>query len=303
MDNYITELNQFGIIEINGEDATAFLQAQLTSDLHHLNDQGVQFSAWCNPQGKIISNFILVRQSSAYYLILAADMAATVCRRLAMYVLRSRVSIINRSNELRCHGLVGEALSFIDKQPELIAQCIRITLPDRFNHRVMIISPVATSSFVSHLVSAELTHVDSTNWQIADILAGIAWITENTSEMVIPQELELDKLNGLSLDKGCFPGQEVIARLHYRGTVKYGLYRGECISPDLKIQAANKLYTSSAGESCGMIINILDDGTQHLHMLAIINHHHATLGLYYLDQERSISIKFTAATPQSASRV
>jgi tRNA-modifying protein YgfZ len=302
MDSFITKLSQFGVIEIKGEDAADFLQAQLTSDVLQLKQRQWQFSAWCNPQGRIIANFICLRFGNGFVLLLAADLVATVCRRLGMYVLRSRVTILNRSDDITCYGLSGEAVSLFKKLFASDGNYMQVDLPDRANPRTIILETAAPTPSLMELLPSDLSRVNNViNWQLMDIRAGNAWITDKISELIIPQELALDKVNGLSLEKGCFPGQEIIARLHYRGKVKYGIYLGECVIPEYIPDEGAKLYTTQKRESCGTIINILKDGNSHLLILAIINHQHASLHKYYLENDHALNINFTAATQQAPS--
>jgi hypothetical protein len=294
VETFFTRLTRSGILTIYGEDAADFLQSQLTSDINLLQEGGSQISAWCNPKGRIIANFYIARRDNVYYVLMPAELVEPVHRRLSMYILRSRVRIENKSEDLVAHGLGGEKISpaadYLN-QPE---DCVPVKVPDNSLPRIIIMNPV--NSTTVQKISSSNKSIGLPEWQLMDIDAGIPWITEQTSEMIIPQEMEMEKLDGLSLNKGCFPGQEVIARIHYRGTMKYGLYLGAEKPASIAPAAGAKLYTPDKGESCGTVINVGNDRDHKCHILAVLKHAYANLGNYIFN-DIPLTITFKPAHP------
>jgi tRNA-modifying protein YgfZ len=292
--NLISKLNQFGVLEIAGEDATDFLQSQLTSDVKELGNKEWQFSAWCNAKGRVIANFFVVRFQNSYFLILPEVLIDTVSKRLTMYILRSKVSISNRTNDMSCYGLHDEAIRNLESYPGFNDNYLRIDITDSLYKRVIIVSTTSLPAD-DKLITSEAPIVDNSTWQAMDIQAGIPWISNNTTEMIIPQELGLDNLRGLSLNKGCYPGQEIIARLHYRGKVKQGLYIGKGQHSNLLPETGEKLYTSDVEESCGTIINLIQEDDGQLLIMAVLNHIYSNQDSYNLENKLQINVKFSAA--------
>jgi folate-binding protein YgfZ len=297
VENNISKLNHIGILEVNGDDSSNFLQSQLTSDINDVDDKNWQFSAWCNPQGRIISNFIVYRSDKTYYLLLPIALVEPVRSRLSMYILRSKTKVINKSNEISCYGVYSKDISTLDNQPGLKNNFFRIDISDKLYQRNIII-PVQSVSIETELLSSDINTIDNITWQTMDLNAGIPWITENTSETIIPQELELSKLDGLSLNKGCFPGQEIIARLHYRGKVKHGLFIGNTKHSNFIPNEGAKLYAESGKELCGTILNIVTNEKGHMQILAVVNLLNKNLDIYYLENNITLNVKFSTTNYQ-----
>ncbi|MGY8815046.1 MAG: CAF17-like 4Fe-4S cluster assembly/insertion protein YgfZ [Gammaproteobacteria bacterium] len=297
MKNIISTLYHIGILEVNGDDSSNFLQSQLTSDINKVDDKSWQFSAWCNPQGRIISNFILYRSNKTYYLLLPISLVEAVRKRLSMYIFRSKVSVTNKSNDMSSYGVYSKDMSTIENLPGLKDNFINIDISDNHYQRNIII-PLQSTSIEAGLTSSDITTIDNITWQTMDVNVGIPWITMNTTETTIPQELDLNKLDGLSLNKGCFPGQEIIARLHYRGKVKHGLFMGEIQHSDYIPHEGEKLYAENGKELCGTILNIVSNKNGHMQILAVVNLMKNNLETYYLENNNTLNAKFSTTNYQ-----
>lgn len=302
MQNFIVEL-PFGIIEISGEDAGDFLHAHCTSDVSLVTELQSQFSAWCNPQGRVIANFFILRLRGAYLLILPEDLTARVHQGLSMYILRSRVTIADKSDLYRCIGLCGSKTigwfeNIIEKHPNP-DQLVILDMPVDHGRRSLSIDMTQNNILISSIPDSGIETADTQTWNKMDIQAGLAWIDSNTSELVIPQEIYLDLLGGLSYDKGCYPGQEVIAKLHYRGQLKNRLYHG-IIEPDaIQVQAGVKLYSENGARKAGTVINVLTDDESRQLILAVVNTELAENSNFNLEDGQSVQIRFV--TPGSFS--
>lgn len=257
----ISPLTHLGLIECSGDDARTFLQNQLTSDVSHLETGSVQHSSWCSPKGRMLANFVLYRRDTGYLVLLSADLQEFIQKRLQIYVLRSKVKISNRSANHELIGLSGP-------QAEAALQSAELPVPaspmqtaavnnatvlrlDKTRFVVVVASESATS--VWNALSTHAKAAGTAAWQWLDIQAGLPLITGATKEAFVPQMANLDKIGGVSFHKGCYPGQEVVARTQYLGKVKrhlYSFHASSPILPGMQVSAAE-----SPEHSCGMVAN------------------------------------------------
>jgi tRNA-modifying protein YgfZ len=269
-------LSGFALLAINGNDRHAFLHSQLINDLNLIEEPAAQLSAWCNPKGQVISNFLIINTGISYLLIFRKDLKKFVKKRLRMFVMRSDVTIENitdlspliglantNSNNLSSLGLDMPTNS---GQVHATDGLIIICHPDNSN-RYLITGSI--ESLINKLpeLNKSLTMTSSSAWNLLDIFSGLPWITSNTKELFLPQMLNLDVLNGLSYQKGCYPGQEVIARLHYRGEVKKRL---QIINSEVKLNVGGNIYEDQSENKVGTIINHEKHSDGNFYGLAVI---------------------------------
>ena len=253
---FLTDLSQDGLIRVSGADAVAFLQGQLSTDVEILTPGSSQLSSWSNAKGRVVTVLRLFRRDGDIYLSLRASLLAPVQRRLGMYVLRSKVKLEGAGDTLARLGLCGsDAANVLQKagiKPSAETngvtetgglQVIRLhgELP-----RYLIVGlaePMATLR--KQLESAGANPGDDIGWALAKIQAGEPTIYPETTEHFVAQMLDLDTLGAIDFKKGCYIGQEVIARAHYRGGVKRHLVRATSRStvplrPGADIHAVNQ---------------------------------------------------------------
>src|ERR687895_1113575 len=234
--NIIADLSHYGLIEITGKDAEIFLAAQFTSDVRQVSESTSQLSAWCTPQGRVLAVFRIFRRAGAYYLLLPGELLQPILRRLRMYILRSDVRLADASSTLVRIGLSGPALPgfLAEAFKELPAnpnQCLQngaytlLCLPGSSARFIVISDPGAAKKlWLDRQENAIPTGAGP--WTLLEILAGIPSVHPKTTEAFLPQMLNLEALGGLCFSKGCYPGQEIIARLQYRGQLKRRMYLG-----------------------------------------------------------------------------
>lgn len=229
-------LDHLTSIKITGDDATEFLQGQLTNDINKL-DSNWHYSGYCSPKGRLLALFQLWRTNDAIYALTESSITEAVIKRLRMYVMRSKVTIeVLESSEV--HGFKNiEALSEV--APELaialnqddttmtsssntVAESFALAMPQN-DARVMLINLVENRAAKMSNNAPVLT-LSSEQWVANDIQNGLAQITEKSSELFIPQMLNLDIVGGISFKKGCYTGQEIVARMHYLGKLKQRMY-------------------------------------------------------------------------------
>ncbi len=256
-DNVIADLSRLDVLEISGKDATEFLHGQLTGDVSALDANALQANAWCNIKGRVIVSFLLYRNDDRYYLLLENDMTGLVIKRLQMFILRSDVSIDNRSDELLRIGIRGESVhTALQGYIDTIAAdtTVNILPVQDSTPRSIILLPLEQARTLWQKLTEQAVPVGSSAWSLCDIQTGIAWIGKKGSEEFLPQSLDLDLTGGLSFDKGCYPGQEIIARMHFRGKLKQRLFLAE-VSISALPEIKTKLYVSAAKQHVGMVVN------------------------------------------------
>ncbi len=237
----LTPLPLTSVLSIKGQDALTFLQGQTTCDVRLLQPCSFSPGAFCNPQGRVIANFWMLRDERGFRLLIAADLVEKLAQRLRLYILRSKVALA--IDELALFGVtVADSDSLKGVLPHLpqahgaavyAHRLFWLKMPPP-GERWLVLGPSdAAQTMWLRLVDTQgAEEFPATYWQLQDIRAGLATVTAATSESFLPQMLNLDLIGGISFAKGCYTGQEIIARSHYRGQIKRRLYRLGLSHPD-----------------------------------------------------------------------
>jgi hypothetical protein len=259
--NTISDLSYLAIIEISGADAELFLNAQFTSNIKKLSEHQLQFSAWCNPKGQVKTSFYIFRHADNFYILLPEGLKVTFLKQLSMYILRADVQLTDQSDSLARFGLcleksdVGQS-DILNQLPDNLAvlplAATETELSSR-QPRYIIVTDIEQAKSVQDTLTEQLTDADSSVWKGLDIQAGIPWLTQETSEKFLPQMLNLDLMGALDYQKGCYPGQEIIARLHYRGQLKRRLCLATCTT-DTYPESGDPVL-SPENKTVGTVIN------------------------------------------------
>jgi folate-binding protein YgfZ len=223
----ITSLEDLAALAVRGPDAATFLQGQLSQDMEQLPERGAVFAGLHNPLGRCLALLRLFHLGSDQILVvLPAELSGVVQAHLTRYVLRAKARIEDSNSSWRCYGLTGP-------DAEAAAET-RIHLPlDHAGFRQLIVAPRGEPLPQGHVASRE-------EWRIQDIEAGLPEVFSATSGEFVAQMLNLDAINAISFDKGCYTGQEIIARAHYRGQVKRRMQlfhtdHAELLAPGMRI--------------------------------------------------------------------
>jgi folate-binding protein YgfZ len=225
----LVNLDDLDLIQVTGIDSFDFLQSQLTADLKNLSLAPVlstktMLSGFCTPQGRLLASFWISRSEIAgediFYLWISKDIAESFVKRLKMFVLRSKVLINYQPNRYKVYGFFGdpEELSGLlpDKNNSITNHISNVNLNNQiFNRSLIAILNDKSSELINN-------HLDF--WMLLEVLSGIPRITDATKDHFVPQMINFESLNGVGFQKGCYPGQEIIARSQYRGTIKRRLY-------------------------------------------------------------------------------
>ncbi len=257
----LTPLPPTAVLRIRGKDAQTFLQGQTTCDLRQVTSAHSRLGAFCNPQGRVIATFRILRRETGFLLLLAADLLAKVAQRLRLYVLRSQVEIA--AGDLALFGVTtaqpGLLRKILDQPPQTSGAVIQahsldwLRMPPPGERWLVLGNPDVVQTMWLRMVEAlGAAESPATYWQLQDIRAGLPTVTAATSEEFLPQMLNLDLLGGISFDKGCYTGQEVIARTHYLGQVKRRLYQAGLVSLHTPAPGAKLV---AEGETVGQVVN------------------------------------------------
>jgi hypothetical protein len=229
----ICPLTSLGLLHVAGDDAVAFLQNQLTADVAGLEPAASALAAWCNAKGRARAVFRVVPSDTGMLLLADADLIEAIRPTLQLFILRSQVALTDLRPDERALGMAGPAAASLLSEaagtlPAQAGDVVRagdlhvIALPGAADLRYLVIAQLAAlrTRFGHALVEGSEDF-----WRLQSIRAGLPELTREVSESVVPTMLNLEPLGGISYDKGCYPGQEVIARMHYRGQLKRRLYR------------------------------------------------------------------------------
>lgn len=224
---------------VTGEDAESFLQNLLTNDVKAAQPGQAQLNAFCQAKGRILAIFWLVRRGNDFVLLLPADQADFLAQRLTMFKLRSKVDI------------------------KVMADCLVITLPNNYEHAginakidealtIALLPSEDLDSTLTQLKHAGLTQQASHPWQQVLLNNGYPMIFADSRERFTAQQVNLDLAGGVSFRKGCYPGQEVVARLHYLGEAKRRLFIGEVATTKLPPPGTD--INNADGEVAGQLV-------------------------------------------------
>ena len=240
-----TRLPFFGVVRVSGEDRASFLHGQLSNDINHLNENTACYATYNTPKGRVLANMIVLNRGEDLLLIMAQDLTEAIVKRLRMFVLRAKV-IFEPLPDFAVAGELDETAS-----PSPAAEPA-LSFPAQADDGVYtIILPHSGRLKIGEAgLLPEYDTAAENAWNLHEIRSGYAWISTATKETAVAQMLNQHIIGGVHFKKGCYPGQEIIARAQYRGQVKRGLavLRGD------SLEAAG-VAVQNGGEEAGQIIN------------------------------------------------
>ncbi len=260
MPNTLISLSHHGLLKISGSDAQKFLQGQLTCDVTKLQDTTSCMGAHCNPQGRIISLFYLFQWQEAYYLVMLREMIPIALHALKKYAIFYKTELNDVSNLFEIVGMTTTNT--------LVTNSI-VTIPVTATRHMIIREKQENTE-------PEKFHAHDDEWLCLDITDGIPHIHPATSSKFLPHELNLPALHAVSFDKGCYTGQEIIARMHYRGKLKQQLKSIILTEPLPQPPIIGADLSQQLGDQQKMIGTIVDVCPQHpgynqYHVLMVTN--------------------------------
>ena len=257
------ELTHLGVLQATGADASGFLQGQLTNDIRDLDNGASQLGAYCSHKGRMMAIMRLLRHGDDILMLLPPERIEPVMTRLRMFVLMSKVELANISDSFRAIGLTGQSAAALlgnDAPAEIDAvTCaddgvciIRLASEKDDLPRFML---TGSNSALDNRISQfgdDVETGDLNDWLLQEIRAGLPMVFEQTVEAFVPQMANMHLVNGVSFTKGCYTGQEVVARMQYLGSLKRRMYRvaidGECPAPGTDLHAPGSKSAQGAGK-------------------------------------------------------
>lgn len=239
-------LSDHGLIRASGEEAASFLHNLLTNDINHLPANGARHAALCTAKGRMIASFLIWREGPDFLLLLSADILPGILKKLSMYILRSKVKLADVSTERKLIGVLDGDIGPAESMTTAAWEGGTVIRLDA--GRAMLSLPVG-APLPQGGRAGELAE-----WHLAEIRAGQPRIVAATQELFTPQmvNFELPAVGGVSFQKGCYPGQEIVARTQYLGKVKRRMYR---VKLDEAFPPGTNVFTPEAGDQhCGSIV-------------------------------------------------
>jgi tRNA-modifying protein YgfZ len=246
-------LIHWGLMRARGADATQFLQGQLTNDLLGMPEGSARLAGFCSAKGRLQASFIVWKLAPDELLLAcSASVLPATLKRLSMFVMRAQCKLSDASAELTLHGAVGAAASgLVGDRGEWCTRAVEggtlVRLPDvdGIARCMLALDPNATPPQPSTL------SLDA--WRWLEVRSGLPLIEAATAEQFVPQMLNYELVGGVDFQKGCYPGQEIVARSQYRGTIKRRMFFFTCDAPALAGQEV--FHSAEAEQPAGMVVN------------------------------------------------
>lgn len=260
----IAPLSHVGLIACQGEDAQTFLHGQLSNDVNMLAQARSAYAAYCSAKGRMLANFLLWREQQAYFLQLSLSLLPAIKKRLGMYVLRSKVKLSDASESKLILGLAGSAargalqalFAVLPEQAhDLVHDAANGTLIALPGNRFQLVAKPEAAKRLWHTLAGTLTPVGTPSWEWLEIRSGIPLLTPATQEQFVPQMANMELIGAVNFQKGCYPGQEIVARTQYLGQSKRRMVLAHVAGERLP-EPGDELYGSAMeAQAIGMVVN------------------------------------------------
>lgn len=249
----ITPLTHLGVIRAQGDEAAKFLHGQLTQDFALLGPQQARLAAYLSPKGRMLASFIGCQRSATEVLLVCSrDLLAATLKRLSMFVLRTKVKLTDASDEFALYGLAGDALISIAgsaypawSKADFDDQILVHLYPALGQPRGLWIAPQGSPAPQGQALDAAL-------WAWGEVRSGVATLSAPLVETFVPQMLNYESVGGVNFKKGCYPGQEVVARSQFRGQLKRRTYLAH--SPSAMAVGAEIFTAEDAEQAVGLVV-------------------------------------------------
>ena len=262
----VVPLTHLGLIRSSGEDSAPFLHNLFSNDVNKLAPEAVQWNSFNSPKGRMLASFLLWREAGGHMLAVSADLQPALLKKLSMYVLRSKVKLSDAAPDtvlLGVHGtdangVLGRAGLPLPTGPmhQATAGEMRCLQLDAHSFVLAVPAGEAPACFGA-LLAAGAARAGSAAWQLGMIRAGLPLVTLPTQEEFVAQMLNYEVIGGVSFNKGCYPGQEIVARTQYLGKLKKRMYRVH-VAADAAPEPGTDLYTPDFGDqSAGKLVNVV----------------------------------------------
>lgn len=253
--NGIAPLSHLGVIRVEGEDAAKFLHGQLTQDFALLGLDQARLSAFLSAKGRMQASFIGFKRSPTEILLLCSqDLLPATLKRLSMFVMRSKAKLTDATADFALYGLVGDAVTALANGPQAAwtkadigAASVVHLYPADGQPRALWVAPASDPAPAG-------TAIDPALWLWSEVRSGVATLTTPVFESFVPQMLNYESVGGVNFKKGCYPGQEVVARSQFRGTLKRRAYIAHAAA-DVAV-GAEVFVATDLEQPCGTVVQV-----------------------------------------------
>lgn len=271
---FVTAVTELGLISVTGDDAASFLHNQLTNDVEHLSADTARLAAYCSPKGRVMASFLMWRDAGSVYLQLPREIQAPLMKRLSMFVLRAKAKLADASADPLHEAVLGIGgaaagpllqtwFSTLPAQPygkvdHPMGTLVRVA--DAFGSpRYQWITSAANAQTVWPVLAQSLARGGDDAWLLSEVHAGVPRIEKATQEQFVPQMINFELLGGVNFKKGCYPGQEIVARSQYLGKLKR---RTALVSiAGTVARAGDEVFAlADPSQPAGMVVNAAPDG-------------------------------------------
>ena len=299
MINHKIRIDNLDVIVVKGKDAENFLQGQITNDIEIIKDENKAiYAGYCSPKGRLIAFFLIIKVRDNYYLFCPSSISEEISKKLSMYVMRSEVSLVKSPENTSYFSFYGggeEERNFKntwDALPNNLMETIQhpneqnttgllsITKLPGENNRYFVLGEKESIGMLYKEVYPNLGGLDSESWHASDIEAKIPNIFKESQDKFIPQSLNLDLIDAINFKKGCYTGQEIVARTHYLGKPKRRMFLG-AISINEPPKVGDEIYVEN--EIIGQIVNFYEKDKEFYRILFEIRIEKANLDVMLRD--------------------
>jgi folate-binding protein YgfZ len=249
----VAGLDHLGVLAVTGADAENFLHNQLTNEVLGLPPGSMRLAGYCSAKGRLLATLLVWKSEDGVLLVMPRELLPGVQKRLQMFVLRSKVTLRDVSEDWVLIGMAQQDLQGAPSPGP--SEGSYAPWPSAMGlHRALWIGPVAQALRVWETQTAQLPAASASRWRWLDIRAGLPMIVEATREQFVPQMVNFDLVDGVNFRKGCYPGQEVVARSQYLGKLKRRMLLASCTA-DTAAAGMEIFSDADPAQPCGMVVN------------------------------------------------
>ncbi|WP_407295807.1 YgfZ/GcvT domain-containing protein [Stutzerimonas zhaodongensis] len=293
-------LSHEGVLAVRGADASKFLQGQLTCNLNYIDGQHSSLGARCTPKGRMQSSFRILLESDGYLLAMDRDLVQSQLADLSKYAAFSKSKLHDETTEWVRFGLNGGDGALVSlgldlpQTPDAVISAHGLIAVRLHDGRAELWAHAQDAETIQTRLAAQLSEAPINRWLLAQIRAGIGQVVGTTRELFIPQMINLQALGGVSFKKGCYTGQEIVARMQYLGKLKRRLHRLAAQSSTAELPAAGlELYSPVHGSSVGEVV-LAAGAEDTIELLAVLQEDAAADGRLFLGSPDGIPLTLLA---------
>lgn len=274
----IADLSHFSIIAAKGDDSETFLQGQITNSIKKLTGNNWQLNGYCTPKGRLLASFLIWKQQDRYQIQIHHTLRESIQKRLTMFVLRSKVKITDSSEETIRIGIAGPlarqlietTLGSSSPQPKQIATCTQGIILGLGENRFELSLAPEHAQDIWQTLKQQAMPVGSDTWNWLSVQAAEPIVYKQTQEEFVPQMVNFDLVDGVDFKKGCYTGQEIVARTQYLGKLKKRMYLGN-VTTSNNVNPGDHLFSADFdGQASGMVVNAAPAPDGGVDILAVI---------------------------------